>query len=238
MSTSSSDGPSTPDEASPPEGSSTPAVPVVAQKTRDDLSHLEIFAVLLIALTAVLTAWSAFEASKWGGVMSIKFSEANATRTESVRLSDEANRQLTIDVSLFTSYANAFYQGDQEEADFVRQRFPDRLDVATDAWEATDPLTSADAPETPFDMAEYVLAPADRAAELQAEADQRATEAREANQNGDNYTITSVLFATVILLAALSSKVRRLRTARLLIGLSVAVLACSVAVIATYPIKV
>ena len=170
--------------------------------------------------------------------MSIRFSEASATRTESVRLSNQANQQLSIDVALFTDYTAAVARDDARLATFTRDRFPDRLGVAVDAWEATDPLTSADAPATPFEMPEYVLAASDEADRLEGEADQRSQEAREANQRGDNYTITSVLFATVILLAALSSKVRGERTAMLLLGLAVVVFIGSVAVIATYPIEI
>lgn len=206
--------------------------------TAEHLSRLELFAVLLMALTAVLTAWSAFEASKWGGVMSIDFSAANAARTESVRSSDLANRQVAIDVELFSNFANAFFAGDEAEMMFYRQRFPDRLAVAVDAWLATDPVNSADAPGTPFEMKEYVVEASEEADRLQREADQMSADARDANQTGDNYTITSVAFATVILLAALSSKVRMLRTARLLLGLSVVMFGASVAIIATYPIEI
>lgn len=217
-------------------GASAPAEPV--DRDREWLSRLELFAVLLMALTAVMTAWSAFEASKWGGVMSIKFSEASATRTESVRSSNLANRQVTVDVDLFSNYVDAVANDDTAEAEFFRDRFPERLAVAVDAWEALDPLTDPDAPGTPFEMEEYVLEAAATADRLEQEADQRSAEARTANQDGDNYTITSVLFATVILLAALSSKVRTARTGLALLALAVVVFVASVAVIGTYPIEV
>lgn len=199
---------------------------------------LELFAVALMALTAVMTAWSAFEASKWGGVMSINFAEAGAARTESIRASNLANQQFTVDVSLFTEFADATANEKPELAKFYRNRFPDRLAVATDAWLDTKPFQTDDAPSSPFVMDEYVLAANDQADDLQDQADQKSTDARTANQDGDNYTITSVLFATVILLAALSGKVRTLRTARLLLGLSVVLFIGSVGIIATYPIEI
>lgn len=204
----------------------------------EHLSRIELFAVLLIALTAVMTAWSAFEASKWGGVMSIDFANAGATRTESVRSSDLANRQVAIDVELFSNFANAFFEEDEAEMEFYRQRFPDRLTVAVDAWLETEPAANEEAPGTPFEMKEYVVAASDEADRLQREADQASADARTANQNGDNYTITSVLFATVILLAALSSKVRTPRTAKLLLGLAVVVFVGSALIIATYPVEI
>ncbi len=205
---------------------------------RNHKERLELFAVLLIALTAVMTAWSAFEASKWGGVMSINFAEAGAARTESIRNSDEANQQFTVDVSLSTQFADATANGNAELAEFYRDRFPERLAVATDAWLKTKPFENADAPSSPFDMKEYVLAASDRADELEKQAEAKSTAARTANQNGDNYTLTSVLFASVILLSALSGKVRALRTAHLLLGLAVVMFLGSVVIIATYPIQI
>jgi hypothetical protein len=201
--------------------------------------RLEVISVLLIALTAVLTAWSAFESSKWGGVMSIRFSEAAATRTESVRESNVANRQITIDVSLFENFVDAVGTENTELADFYRERFPERLAVATDAWLATDPLESPEeAPGSPFDMDEYVIEASEQANELEVTADRKAEEARQANQTGDNYTIVSVFFATVILLAALSGKVRKVQMQAALLVCAGILFAATATVLATYPIEI
>lgn len=199
---------------------------------------IELISVILIALTAVFTAWSAFESSKWGGVMSIDFSAANAARTESVRASDEANRQITVDVGLFTSYADALAAGEDDLADFYRERFPDRLGVATDAWLATNPLEEPGAPASPFDMDEYRLDASDEAARLADEADQKSADARQANQRGDNYTITSVFFASAILFAALSSKLRAPRLGVGLLVLAAVIFVATAVVIASYPVEI
>jgi hypothetical protein len=185
--------------------------------------RIEILGVTLIALTAVLTAWSAFESSKWGGVMSIEFSSANASRTESVRASNVANRQTVVDVSLFTAYAEAVATEDELLADFLSERFPDRLAVAMDAWLATEPLQNPDAPATPFDMPEYQLESADEAAALEAQATASSQDARDANQRSDNYTIMTVFLATVLLLAALSSKVDNPRVQIALLAIALVV---------------
>lgn len=42
----------------------------------------DIIAVLLLSITAVLTAWCGFESSKWGGEMSIAFSEESGARIQ------------------------------------------------------------------------------------------------------------------------------------------------------------
>jgi hypothetical protein len=200
--------------------------------------RLELIGVLLIALTAVLTAWSAFESSKWSGVMAIRFNEAGAARTESVRNSNEANAQIAVDVNLFANYVAAVAEDETELADFHRERFPDRLATAVDAWLATEPLESPDAPSSPFDMDEYQVVAQANAADLAARADRRSTQARDANQTGDDYTITSVFFATAILLAALSSKVGRQSFQIWMITGAAVLLIGTAAVIATYPVEI
>lgn len=200
--------------------------------------HMELIAVLLIALTAVFTAWSAFQSSKWGGVMSIRFNEAGAARTESVRNSNLANNQTAIDISLFSNWADAVAAGDGELADFYQARFPDRLAVAVDAWLATEPLESEDAPASPFDMDEYRVEAQEEAAGLEARAERRSALARDSNQTGDNYTVTSVFFATAILLAALSSKVGRLLLRVVLLTGSLVLLLGTAVVMATFPVEI
>jgi hypothetical protein len=200
--------------------------------------RVELAAVLMIALTAVLTAWTAFESSKWGGVMSIEFSQAGATRTESVRASNVANRQTVVDVSLFTSYAEAVANENTELEEFLSERFPERLAVAVDSWLATDPLQDPDAPATPFDMPEYVLDASQQADQLEAEAAAASERAREANQRSDNYTVTTVFLATVILLAALSSKVDNPRLQVALLAIAAVIFLAIGVVVAQFPVEI
>ena len=200
--------------------------------------RVEFVAVLMIALTAVLTAWTAFESSKWGGVMSIEFSQAGATRTESVRASNVANRQTVVDVSLFTSYAEAVANENTLLADFLSDRFPERLGIAVDAWLATEPLQNPDAPATPFDMPEYVLEASEQADQLEVEAAAASQRAREANQRSDNYTVTTVFLATVLLLSALSSKVDNSRLQIALLMIAGVIFVSIGVVVAQFPVEV
>ena len=47
---------------------------------------LELVAVLLLSITAIMTAWAGFQSSKWGGAMSISFAQASTARIEAARL--------------------------------------------------------------------------------------------------------------------------------------------------------
>jgi len=56
-------------------------------KKKRDL--FDVVAVFVLSLTAVLTAWCGFQASKWGGDMSISFSQASSA------LSDKADAKFS-----------------------------------------------------------------------------------------------------------------------------------------------
>ncbi len=186
-------------------------------------SKLESIASIVLAVAVVLTAWAAFQAGKWGGEQSIQFSVAGASRTESTRADTRGGQLAQIDVSMFTDFVTAYF-GDTQNglirpfddsafaptpgtvSGFLYTRMREEFRPAMDAWLATDPAGNPDAPPTPFVMDEYVIAEfleADRLVEI---ADQAAVDARTANQNGDNYVLTAVLFATVLFFSGIASK--------------------------------
>jgi hypothetical protein len=168
----------------------------------------ELVAVVLLAVTAIVTAWTGFQASKWGGAMSISFSQASTARIEATRLEGVANRKLTVQTSLFTQWLQAYQDGDQELTEFLSARFPEPLASAFPVWLASRPLTNPDATATPFDLPEYVIPELTEARAADARADDKYDEALRDNQRGDNYTILTVAFATVLFFGALSGRMR------------------------------
>jgi hypothetical protein len=116
---------------------------------RQDRDWREHITVVLLAVTAIVTAWSGFQASKWSGAMSISFSQASTARIEATRLEGVANRKLTVQVSLFSEWLDAYQTGDEQLADFYVARFPEPLATTFPLWFASKPLTNVDAPSTP-----------------------------------------------------------------------------------------
>ncbi len=179
----------------------------------------ELVAVLLLSVTAIMTAWTGFQASKWGGAMSIAFSEASSSRIAASRAEALGRSKLTVQVSLFTTWLQAYQDGDTELADFLQARFPEPLATTFPTWLDTRPLQNPDAPSTPFEMAEYVIPEQVSAEEADARADERFATALENNQRGDDYTVLTVGFATVLFFAAISGRMRSLRAQWALLGL-------------------
>ena len=86
----------------------------------------ELIAVILLSVTTILTAWSAFESSKWGGAMSIAFSQASSTRIEAARLDGTANVRTSIQVGLWLQWLDASGTDNEELAREIEVRFQRR----------------------------------------------------------------------------------------------------------------
>ena len=217
--------------------------------------RVELVSTIILAIAAILTAWTAFQAGKWSGVQSIRFSEAGAARTESTRFSTLAGQQAQVDAALFVDWVTALdndarigvitpigsaaaYQPTTGTlSGFLFLRMRDEFVPALEAWLATNPTHNPDAPATPFEMPQYQLAAQAEAERLQEEAGQRSTEARQANKNGDNYVVMTVLFATVLFFAGISGKMALRRNRILVLTLGVVLLVAAAIVVATLPIE-
>ena len=93
-------------------------------------SRLELLATVVLTVATLLTAWSAFKSGKWSGVQATSFSEAGATRTESTRASTTGGQLATIDVTLFSQWADAVSNDNFDLADFWFERFRDEFKPA------------------------------------------------------------------------------------------------------------
>lgn len=215
--------------------------------------RIELIATIVMALAAIATAWCAFQATKWSGIMAIEFSNANAGRVESTRVDSVANTQRSIDVGVFTSWLDAVAaEVDAGEIPPVREsgyvpvegtlsafyyeRMRDEFRPALDAWLAADPLSDPEAPATPFAMEEYQLAAAMEADELLEQSAQDRDDALDANQNGDNYVLTTVGFALVIFFAGVSSKLKETRNRWIAISVALVLFAGGLIAVFSLPI--
>jgi len=215
--------------------------------------RIELIATIVMALAAIATAWCAFQATKWSGIMSIEFSSANAARVESTRADSLANAQRAVDVDVFTAWLdavateirdgtippvreNGYTPEDGTLSAFYFDRMRDEFRPALDAWLSSDPLNDDDAPPTPFAMEEYRLEAADVADDLVVESEEHRQAALDSNQNGDNYVLTTVGFALVIFFAGVSSKLKEQRNRWIAIGTALVLFTAALAVALILPI--
>ena len=204
-------------------------------------SRLELLATVVLTVATLLTAWSAFQSGKWSGVQATSFSEAGATRTESTRASTTGGQLATIDVTLFSQWADAVSNDNFDLADFWFERFRDEFKPAMEAWVGDQVVGDPDAvvPDgTPFELDEYVLADLEEADRLALEADAKATTARQANQRSDNYVLTTVLFASVLLFAGIATKFESTPVKLITLTAAVLLLVAGAVTVLTFPIEI
>jgi hypothetical protein len=193
----------------------------------------ETVALIVLSITAVLTAWCGFESSQWSGEMSIAFSEASSTRIEAARQAGVANAARQADLTIWGVYLQARAQGDTALARYVEQRFTDHFRVAYRAW-----LAQGEPTQGPFKMKEYIPPGTAEAAAADQRADSRFADALIFNQRGDNYTILTVLFALVLFFAAASTRLGSARVQSILIGVAIIFLIVGTTILATFPIDI
>jgi hypothetical protein len=200
--------------------------------------RIEIAAALLLALAAVTTAWSSYQASRWNGEQAKTAGAVNKTRLEAARADDLASSQTQVDVATFVQWVDAYAQERTELADFYRARFRAEFKPAFEAWVATKPLQTPGAPPTPFAMSEYRLAAAAEADRLDAEAEVLAADVRQSIQRSTNYVLGVVLCAVALFFAGISTKLGAPRLQALMVGLGWAIFLVAVAWVATWPVSV
>jgi hypothetical protein len=199
--------------------------------------RLELVATVLLALAAVATAWAAYQARQWTGLQSTGYSRATTARLNENRESALANRQVQIDVATFSSWLDARAQHENALANFYRTRFRAEFQPAFQAWLATNPLTNANAPETPFAMPQYKLEAQARADALEKTAAAASQDAKNANQNANNAMLAVVLFSISLFFAGISAKLHSSRSRSVILGLGCAVFLGALVWIATLPVQ-
>ena len=199
--------------------------------------RLELFATILLAVAAVATAWASYQSSRWHGKQAEAQSASIAARVESSKAADVANRQVQIDVAIFTQWVDAYATGETELTDFYRQRFREEFEPAFEAWIATKPLRNPQAPLSPFAMPEYQLAATKEAERLEEVATAASHDVRIDIQRADNYVLAVVLFAASLFFAGISTKLHTRSSRIAILGLGYAMFLGTAIWIATFPVS-
>jgi hypothetical protein len=204
------------------------------QETRRRDRRVELIAAIMLSIATVVTAWSAYQATRWSGDQAEDYTSASATRTESVRASTEANRQILIDVATFLNWLDAEQSGDHALADDIHARMRKEFLPAFNAWLATAPAGSI--PDgTPFELPEYQLAAEAESKRLENKAAALFEDGNESNEVGDDFVLAAVLFASVLFFSGLAGTFDSLRAQLFLLILGGVMLLVGTVIVVTLP---
>jgi hypothetical protein len=195
-------------------------------------------ATVLLAVAAVATAWSSYQATRWNGEQTKAGAKTHAIRLDAVRAQGLAEAQTQVDVATFTQWVDAYARDEKTLTTFYFDRFREEFKPAVNAWIATRPLRTEGAPLTPFTMPEYQLAAADEAERLDAEAEASAATVRENIQRASNYVLGVVLFAVALFFAGMSTKLGAQRLRVITVALGCVIFLGTAIWIATFPVSV
>jgi hypothetical protein len=169
---------------------------------------IEIIEALILALVAVATAWSGFQAAEWAGKRAEDYAKANRLRVTAEGLATLAGQERIYDSDTFNSWLVAKLDNKKEATEFFERRFRDEYRTAFAAWMSTDPFNNVQAPPGPIFMPEYHNAKHEQYLGLNKQAADIADEGVKSGETGDKYVRITVLLATVLLITAIGQRFR------------------------------
>lgn len=209
---------------------------IVSRLPMGEGTLIDFLSALLLSAAVVLSAFSAWQASLWGGDQATLFAEASTVRLESNREMAIALTRLSYDAGTFADAATALTDGNQEALDLFTERlFRDQFKVFVDEWLELDPLNDPNAPKTPFELDGFTESYFAEPTRLDEVANDKFEAGKEANENNDNYVLATVLFASVLFFAGISTKFKSPRIRVLSIGIAAIALTLSAVWILTLP---
>jgi hypothetical protein len=116
---------------------------------------IEIIEAVILALVAVATAWSGYQAAQWAGKRAQQYAAASRLRVTAEGLATLAGQERIYDSDTFNSWLAAKLDGKEQVAEFFERRFRGEYRPAFTAWLGTDPFNKAQAPPGPIFMPEY-----------------------------------------------------------------------------------
>jgi hypothetical protein len=170
---------------------------------------VEIAEAFVLAIVAVATAWSGYQATKWDALSNEYYSLASRTNVRAQEKATLAGQDHLYDVVTFNGWIAAQIAGNNKLAETYERRFRSEYKAAFLAWQKLDPFKNPSAPPGPIFMSEYASANTQDSKKLAEESNGYFEKGVNTRETGDHYVKVSVFLATVLLLTALGQRFER-----------------------------
>lgn len=180
---------------------------------------VEIIEAIVLALVAVATAWSGYQAALWSGQQAELYGKAAKVRIQATRFETAANQERLYTAGTVAEWIKAEARGDKKLAEIFERRLLPEFRPGFEAWKKTDPLNNPKAPAGPF-TEEYRTSRMEEAIKLNNTGDEIFAQGNSAREHSDDYIKATVTLATVLLLTAISQrfKIRGVRVGLVLLA--------------------
>jgi hypothetical protein len=179
----------------------------IAQDHFNRTDWIELAAAVILALATIVAAWSAYQATRWGGEQAKASRSALEARADASQLTTIYAAEIQVDVQLWTLWLQQASDDNEDGMAFVEERFRDEFKPAFESWYALTPEGEAP-PGTPFERPEYAPESRGEAEQRLADSEASADDASVANQTGDNFVLTAVIMASVLFFAGVGTKLK------------------------------
>ena len=167
---------------------------------------LEVAEALVLAVVAIATAWSGYQAALWTGHQEKLYGQASKLRVQAEGTATFANQERLYNASTVVEWLKAEAQGNKKLSALFERRFLPEFRPAFEAWKKTDPINNPNAPAGPQLMVEYRSSKTEAAARLNDQATEVFDQGTRARELSDQYVRATVTLATVLLLIAISQR--------------------------------
>ncbi len=169
---------------------------------------LEIVEAIVLALVAITTAWSGYQAARFDGQQDQLYEQSTKFRVEAGGLELRNNQERLYNASTVVEWLKASVLNQPKLAELFERRFLPGFRPAFEAWKKTDPIHNPNAPAGPALMPGYHDPVAEKSAELNREASETFEAGTRARERSDDYVRVTVMLATVLLLTAIGQRFR------------------------------
>ncbi len=183
------------------------------QPSKRRIETIEILEAILLAIVAIATALSGFQAALFDGESAKEYATSSRLRVEASNAQLTANQHLIANSGNFTAWLQAYDAKDESLMRLLERRFLPNYKEAFDQWVKLAPWTAPGTPPGPAYMPSYEEPLAEHAAELNKEASHAFDLGVSTRMTGEKYVRVTVILAVVLFLIAIGQrfKVRGVR---------------------------
>jgi hypothetical protein len=160
----------------------------------------------VLAIVAVATAWSGYQASRWDGHSARNYALYERSTVLAQEKSTLAGQDRLYDIVTFNGWVAAKTASRERLAAFYERRFRPEYMTAFRAWMRQDPFHNQSVAPGPIFMKEYKNANALAADRFETQASKYYAAALSSRDAGDNYVRVTVILATVLFLTAIAQR--------------------------------
>jgi hypothetical protein len=196
---------------------------------------LEIAEAVILALVAITTAWSGYQAARWDGAQARLYGQSAHLKVDAQTLELKSNQVRAYNAATVVEWLKAEEHGETKLAVFFERRMLPDLRPAFAAWKQMDPVHNSSVPPSPMLTSEFHDKLAEEAETKDKEASELFERGTEARELADDYVRVTVLLATVLFLTAMAQRFHSHRIRVMLVGLAFVMLCIPVWEILTLP---